>query len=46
MRRGVFLVSYFMDMAAAENWTRQGIHFRGHGGMVVVENGMAGDCSL
>ena len=39
-----------MDMAAAENWTRQGIfsarHFRRHSGMTVVENSMAGDCSL
>jgi hypothetical protein len=37
-----------MDMAAAENWTRQGIFsdFRGHGGMAVVENVMAGDCNL
>jgi hypothetical protein len=39
-----------MDMAAAENWMRQGIflarHFRGHSGMTVVENSMAGDCSL
>jgi hypothetical protein len=34
-------------MVTVENWMRQGIfsarHFRGHGGIAAVENGMAGD---